>query len=412
MNMHHEFAPIHVVYGGADRFKPDTPKKLAVISAMFLKTYASDEKEFSEAFEMDKPLAFIVRERVAKRLSGQAVQDFRADFEDGFGYRPSGEEDEAAIRLAAVVAEAMEAGSLSPKFGIRPKAPSAALFERSVRTTELFLNALRERTEDLPSGFVITLPKIESADQVAKYVEHVDRIEGQNGHKPGSICLELMIETPQALVTSDGRDAIPMLVEACDGRCESLHFGAYDFLSSVGIDDADFELHHPLCDTARQRMQLTGAPLGMRWCDGVTTTLPIEIHRGAELSDEQRAENMESVHRGWRLAYNDIRQSMSMGFFQGWDVHPAQLVARYAAVYAASLEHADGAAKRLANFLEQATRATSVGADFDDAATANGLLNFFRRGMACGALTEDDLQSRGLDPHKIRAFDFAALVTE
>ena len=86
----------------------------------------------------------------------------------------------------------------------------------------------------------------------------------------------------------------------------------------------------------------------------------------------------------WRLHYDDIRHSLTNGFYQGWDLHPAQLVTRYAAVYAFFLESLDAASERLLNFVEKAAQATLVGEVFDDAATGQGLLNFFLRALNCG----------------------------
>ena len=85
------------------------------------------------------------------------------------------------------------------------------------------------------------------------------------------------------------------------------------------------------------------------------------------------------------------------GFYQGWDLHPAQLPTRYAAVYA-FLESLDAASERLRNFVEKAAKATLVGDVFDDAATGQGLLNYFLRATNCGALTEEEaLQAFRLD---------------
>jgi hypothetical protein len=62
-------------------------------------------------------------------------------------------------------------------------------------------------------------------------------------------------------------------------------------------------------------------------------------------------------------------------------------VTRYAAVYTFFLEGIEAAAARLRNFLAKAAQATLVGDVFDDAATGQGLLNFFLRGINSGALS-------------------------
>jgi hypothetical protein len=57
-------------------------------------------------------------------------------------------------------------------------------------------------------------------------------------------------------------------------------------------------------------------------------------------------------------------------------------------VYAFFLESLDAASERLRNFVEKAAKATLVGDVFDDAATGQGLLNYFLRAINCGAVTE------------------------
>ena len=100
----------------------------------------------------------------------------------------------------------------------------------------------------------------------------------------------------------------------------------------------------------------------------------------------------EAVHRAWRLHYNHIQHSLITAYYQGWDLHPAQLPTRYAAVFAFFLEGLDSASARLKNFVEKAAKATLVGDVFDDAATGQGLLNFFLRAINCGAIGESEAE--------------------
>ena len=105
----------------------------------------------------------------------------------------------------------------------------------------------------------------------------------------------------------------------------------------------------------------------------------------------------EAVHDAWRLHFDDVRHSLVGGFYQGWDLHPAQLVTRYAALYAFFLAGIEPAGARLRNFVDKAAQATRVGNVFDDAATGQGLLNFFLRGINSGAVTEAEaLRMTGL----------------
>ena len=56
-------------------------------------------------------------------------------------------------------------------------------------------------------------------------------------------------------------------------------------------------------------------------------------------------------------------------------------------------------------------QATLVGDVFDDAATGQGLLNFFLRGINSGAITEDEvLEMTGLTPDELRTRSFVKIL--
>ena len=162
-------------------------------------------------------------------------------------------------------------------------------------------------------------------------------------------------------------------------------------------------------------MQVALAGTGIWLSDGSTTVMPVPIHRragdGPALSPQQITENRASVHNAWRMHYTDVRHSLESGFYQGWDLHPAQLVTRYAAVYAFFMESLDAASERLRNFIARAAQATLVGEVFDDAATGQGLLNFFLRALNCGAVREDEIGAlTGLTLDELRSASFVKIV--
>ncbi len=105
-----------------------------------------------------------------------------------------------------------------------------------------------------------------------------------------------------------------------------------------------------------------------------------------------------------------MRHSLEGAFYQGWDLHPAQLPTRYAAVFSFFLEAKAAATERLANFVAKAAQATLVGDVFDDAATGQGLLNFFLRGLSCGALTETEALATGLTLEELRSKSFVKIL--
>ncbi|MBI1805509.1 MAG: phosphoenolpyruvate kinase, partial [Ignavibacteria bacterium] len=127
---------------------------------------------------------------------------------------------------------------------------------------------------------------------------------------------------------------------------------------------------------------------------------------------KQKRENANTVHRAWRLGYGHITHSLRQGYYQGWDLHPAQLPIRYAAVYTFFLDGLQPASLRLKTFVEKAARATLIGDIFDDAATGQGLLNYFLRGMNCGAITEEETLATGLTLEEIRSRSFLKILNE
>jgi hypothetical protein len=224
----------------------------------------------------------------------------------------------------------------------------------------------------------------------------------------------VMVETPQIILDSDGRSLLPRLVDAGDGRITGAHFGTYDYTASCNITAAYQRMQHPACEFAKQVMQVALAGTGIWLSDGSTTVMPVPIHRaaaGQELSREQRAENAAGVHSAWRMHFDDVRHSLAGGFYQGWDLHPAQLVTRYAAVYTFFLTGVEQQGARLRNFVERAAQATLVGDVFDDAATGQGLLNFFFRAINCGALTEDEaVAMTGVTRDELRGRSFVRIL--
>jgi len=171
---------------------------------------------------------------------------------------------------------------------------------------------------------------------------------------------------------------------------------------------------HPACDFAKHVMQVALAGTGVWLSDGATNVLPVAVHRapaGAELSAGEREENRASIVAAWRLHAQHVRSSLVQGFYQGWDLHPAQLVSRYAALYAFFLEGLDAASERLRNFVGKAAQATLVGEVFDDAATGQGLLNYFLRALACGAIAEGEaIERSGLTLDELRSRSFVAIL--
>jgi citrate lyase beta subunit len=410
----HRSQPIHTVYGGAHLFASSTFGKLAQIARRSLQEYAPDAKSLAEALGYEPELARHIHPRLVDKLEREPLEDYRIDFEDGFGWRSDEEEDRVAIAAGRELAAAIE--PLPRSLGIRVKPLTEESKRRSLRTFDLFLSALLEAGGGrLLDRIVITLPKITAAGQVATLASACDAFEYWAGLPEGSLRLELMVETPQAVINRDGVVALPRLVAEGRGRVSAAHFGPYDYTAACDITAAHQDLQHPACDFARRIMQVALAGTGIWMSDGPTMVMPIAPHRagpGGTLTAAQRAENRLTVHHAWRLHVDNVRKALVAGFYQGWDLHPAQVPARYAAVYAFFLEGLDVASQRLRNFIEHAGQATRVGNVFDDAATGQGLLNFFLRAQSSGAISEEDAVNRsGLTIAEIRSRSFASILS-
>lgn len=409
--------PVHTVYGGAHLFKSDSAERLGALARRSLEQFAPDAATFANAIGLtgDAELNATIYQRVTEKLQREPVEDFRIDFEDGYGNRPDEEEDGHAASAAGEVAEGFKNHTLPPFIGIRIKPFNEELRARSFRTLDLFVSKLVERNNgQLPDNFVVTLPKITIPEQVAALVALLKRLEKHTGLGEGSLRFEMMIETTQSIIDHRGQLNLPLLLAQAEGRCVAAHFGTYDYTAGCNITAAHQHMLHAACDFAKHMMQVSFAGTGVWLSDGATNIMPVAPHRapeGGTLTQQQLDENRDTVHRAWRLHYDHIQHSLVNAFYQGWDLHPAQLPTRYAAVYAFFLQSLDAASERLKNFVEKAAKATLVGDVFDDAATGQGLLNYFLRAINCGAITVAEAVERsGLSLAELQSASFVKIL--
>lgn len=437
-------SPIHVVYGGANLFKSDTPQKLGKLALKSIDDNAPNFVEFARAMWLkgadalpryedvirelefqivDNPekvkqenydawFAWTIYQRTIEKLQAEPIEDFRIDFEDGYGFRADAEEDAHAISASDELAKAYLQKTITPFCGFRTKSFQPETYKRAILTLDLFLTNLIEKCGGiLPENFAVTLPKIIRPEEVEVLDELLSEFEKRNNLEKGVIRVEIMIETPQAIVGENGEIALRSFIEAGKGRVNSAHFGAFDYTASFGISGVHQHLRHEACNFARQMMQIALSPLNIRLSDSVTTETSIAVHKGENLTPNQLIENKRAVEKAWRAHFNNVTNSLINGFYQSWDLHPAQLVARYAAVYSFFLESKEEQGKWLKGFIERATRASLTGNVFDDAASAQGLLNFFSRALTSGALTEAEvLKATNLTPAQLRSASFTEIM--
>ena len=369
--------PVHTVYVPADRFTAELPADWSAQALAALQAQLPDAAALADVLAVDEPVAAEVLPRLRAKLAEEPIEDLRIDFEDGFGARPDAEEDAAAERAGR------ELAMLSLPFaGLRCKGLEPATRHRGIRTLDLFLGSLLANSSGLPAGFVVTLPKVTHVGQVAAFAELCSELERAHRLVAGELRFELQIETPQAILAADGTAAVAGLLRAGAGRVTGLHYGTYDYSAACGVAAPYQSLAHPVADYAKAVMQVAAAGTGVRLSDGSVNLLPVG--------------SPAAVLAGWRLHAGLVRRSLERGYYQGWDLHPAQLVSRHGASAAFYRLGMPAACDRLRDYL-----ARTDGGVLDEPATAQAMATLLVRGLQCGALDEPEVAERAGVPVEI-----------
>lgn len=363
--------PVHTVYVPADRFTATTVTEWGEAALAALDAYGSSAEELAEVISMPRGLADAVLPLVRRKLEREPVEDLRIDFEDGYGNRPDAEEDSTALASARALADSVRQGTAAPFHGIRFKSFEAPTRRRGLRTLDLFLGEL-VREGALDEGLRLTLPKVTSVDQVTAMVTACSWLEQTYGLASGRLGFEIQVETPQSILGSDGTALVARMIHAAEGRCTGLHYGTYDYSASCGISAAYQSMEHPAADHAKAVMQVAVAGTGVQLSDGSTNILPVG--------------DADTVRDAWRLHARLVRRSLERGFYQGWDLHPAQLPTRYAATYGFYRDGLETASARLRAYVGH-----EESQFLDEPATAVALAGFVLRGLECGAVDDAEL---------------------
>ncbi|PTT63881.1 DUF6986 family protein, partial [Arthrobacter sp. HMWF013] len=358
------------VYVPADRFTPVLAADWGSLALAAAADHGGLER-LGILLGQDAGLAEAVASRVQAKLESEPIEDLRLDFEDGYGDRGDDAEDAAVVAAATAVATAVAAGSAPPFIGIRFKCFEAATRARSLRTLDLFVSGLASAGE-LPAGLVLTLPKVTAVAQVQAMGYAVSRLEEIHGLPAGRLRFEVQVETPQLILGPDGTSPVAQLPHAVPGRISGLHYGTYDYSASLQIAAEYQSMEHPVADFAKEVMQLAVAGTGIRLSDGSTNIVPV-------------GGNVESA---WELHGRLVRRSLERGYYQGWDLHPAQLPSRFAATYAFYRQGLPAAAARLRSYVDRIP-----GGVMDEPATARALAAFVLRGVQCGAVGAEEVQA-------------------
>ena len=383
--------PVHTVYVPADRYDAGTVRAWGEQAAQMLDEHAPDADVLADLVGIAPRLAAQVRPLVAAKLRSEPIEDLRIDFEDGYG--PPGadldadaREDADAQRSATELARSIADGTAPPFVGLRFKSLEPSTRHRGLRTLDLFLSRLVHgaagdsvggtvAAAGLPDGFVITLPKVTQVEQVSAFVDVCAALERAHGLPDRRLKFEIQIETPQAVQSATGVATVSGMIQAGRGRVTGLHYGTYDYSAACGVSAADQSLAHPVADHAKAVMQLAAAGTGVRISDGSTNVVPV---------GDQAA-----IHAAWRLHAGLVQRSLARAYYQGWDLHPGQLVTRYAATYAFYRAGLPEAARRLRAYLDRAG-----GGVLDEPATAQAMASLLVRGLHSGALGADEVAER------------------
>jgi hypothetical protein len=376
--------PVHTVYVPADRYDSDTVGDWAEEARQALTAHGGSATELAQTLDLQPGIAAEIYERIRRKLDVEAIEDLRIDLEDGYGIRPDDDEDTATVAAAAALAASIAAGKAAPFHGIRVKSFEAPTRRRGVRTLQLFVHTLVE-AGGLTDGFVITLPKVTSVEQVEAFVFALGKVEEACSLDSGTLRFEIQVETPQAILGDDGTALIARMVHAGGDRVTGLHYGTYDYSASLGVAAGYQSLEHPVADHAKAVMQLATAGTGVFVSDGSTNVLPVG--------------DRDAVHAAWRLHVRLVRRSLEQGIYQGWDMHPAHLPSRYVATYAFFREGMPSAAGRLRAYVHGGTSGF-----LDEPATAAAMAGYLLRGLECGAVDASELDELvGVDPDALAA---------
>ena len=373
--------PVHTVYVPADRFTADLAPTWGK-EALAALDVSGGLAEAAAGAGIPAAVVGGLEQRVRDKLGLEPIEDLRIDFEDGYGSRSEVEEDAAVDTAVAALLSAREAGSAPPFTGIRFKSLEAPTRRRGVRTLGRFVTALAQ-AGGIPDGFVVTLPKVTAHEQVEAMVTTCQHLETGLGLPPGALRFEIQVETPQSILGADGTALVARMVHAGDGRVTGLHYGTYDYSASLGIAAAFQSMEHPAADHAKAVMQVAAAGTGVRLSDGSTNVLPVG--------------DPEQVRAAWQLHVRLVRRSLERGYYQGWDLHPAQLPTRFLAVFAFYRHGLEAAADRLRRYVQR-----DESGFMDEPATARALADYICRGLDCGAVTAEEAQQlTGLDRHAV-----------
>ena len=309
--------PVHTVYVPADRFTPEFTAGWGAQALAAVDAHGGLEALCALLGQDPELAAAVAPAWSGPSSASEPIEDLRLDFEDGYGDRGDDAEDADAVAAAAAVAAAVADGSAPPFIGIRFKCFEAPTRARGLRTLDLFVSSLPPPASSR-TGWSSPCPRSPRWPRCEAMAFAVSRLEEAHSLPAGRLRFEVQVETPQLILGPDGTSPVARLPHAVPGRISALHYGTYDYSASLQISAEYQSMEHPVADFAKEVMQLAVAGTGIRLSDGSTNS----------------SRSATKVQDAWRLHGRLVRRSLERGYYQGWDLHPAQLPSRFAATYA------------------------------------------------------------------------------
>lgn len=354
--------PVHTVSVPADRFSLGMVSEWGLAALRALETHGP----------LPEPVAGL-GPLVKAKLLAEPIEDLRIDFEDGYGNRSDAEEDAHTVAAAASLSALLGIKGAPACCGIRLKSLQADSRRRGIRTLDLFLDSLLGSGSRLPAGFRITLPKVSSVAQVLAMGTLCQALE--NAYEIERLRFEIEVGTPRAVLDASGLAAIAPMIQAAGPRCAGVHYAAYGY----GGLPVGRGVEHPAAGYARSVLQVAAAAAGVPVSDGSVNALPVG--------------SSAAVREAWDVHASAVRRSLDRGFYQGWDLHPAQLPTRFAATFSFFRDGYAVAGQRLRRYLDRAGEGLR-----GEPETVRALADYLVRGRDCGAVTEAELlEVTGLD---------------
>jgi hypothetical protein len=233
---------------------------------------------------------------------------------------------------------------------------------------------------------------VSKVSQLNDFLNVVKQLEAKLGKN--KFGLEILIEDAK-LFSDDVEAFLKITSQELTQRQIGLHIGIFDYLSSLKILGSDLGSRHPLIDDLRISLLKWRAKFPrLELSDGVLQKIPrlIEPSHDFALADQ----------RVWIDNITEIMRTLDFGFYQGWDIHPQQVVCRLVANAIWTQKRLPAFIERGKKFVQSAGQATKSGASFDDRASVLMVVEFLERALYLGFTDLDELKRQGCDLDRLR----------